>query len=153
MKFNTFTYESGLRLVYAKVEEYRPMSIYIAVDTGSINETAENNGISHFIEHLTFKGTKKRNDKDIMRNFEEVGARANAYTTQQKTCYYAIGLNEKFEETLEILSDVVLFSNYKEEDIEKERKVIYEEIDMYEDDPSSIAFENFYIFTFLYIKK
>ena len=144
MKFNTFTYESGLRLVYAKVEEYRPMSIYIAVDTGSINETAENNGISHFIEHLTFKGTKKRSDKDIMRNFEEVGARANAYTTQQKTCYYAIGLNEKFEETLEILSDVVLFSNYKEEDIEKERKVIYEEIDMYEDDPSSIAFENFY---------
>lgn len=143
MKLDTYTFPSGLRLVYEEVEDTRPASIYIGVGAGSVNENEKNLGISHFIEHMSFKGTKKREGKDIARNFEEIGATVNAYTSVTTTCYYATGLSEKFEEMLELLSDLVFFSTYKEEDIETERKVIFEEIDMNEDDPERVVYQSF----------
>lgn len=144
MKLFNHIFSSGLRLVYRQIDNDRPATIFFAVDTGSVNEEENNNGISHFIEHLTFKGTKKRTAKDITRNFEEIGARANAYTSLDRTCFYASGLNEKFEECLEILSDIFFSSTYNEEEIEKERRVIFEEIDMYDDNPESVASDKFY---------
>ena len=143
MKLDTYTFPSGLRLVYEEVEDTRPAGIYIGVGAGSANENEKNLGISHFIEHMSFKGTKKREGKDIARNFEEIGATVNAYTSVTTTCYYATGLSEKFEEMLELLSDLVFFSTYKEEDIETERKVIFEEIDMNEDDPERVVYQSF----------
>ena len=137
-------FDNGLRLVFKKVEENRPATLYIAVDTGSYKENDENSGISHFIEHLTFKGTEKRTAKQISTELEEIGANANAFTSKFNTCYFATCLSEKMENCFDILSDIVFNSKYAQEDIDKERKVIFEEIDMYEDDPEMVAYEQFY---------
>ena len=136
-------YENGLRLVFTKVESTRPASLYITLNVGSNKETEENSGISHFIEHLTFKGTESRNAKQISTELEQIGANANAYTSKHSTCYFATCLNEKMENCFDILSDIVFNSKYSQSDIEKERQVIFEEIDMYEDDPESVAYEQF----------
>lgn len=136
-------YSNGLRLVFKKVEANKPASLYIAVDVGSCKETENNSGISHFIEHLTFKGTEKRTAKQICTQLEEIGANANAFTSKTATCFYATCLNEKFEDCLEILSDMVFNSKYDATEIKKERLVIFEEIDMYDDDPESVCYEEF----------
>lgn len=136
-------YSNGLRLIFRKIEPNRPASLYISVDVGSIKETDENSGISHFIEHLNFKGTQKRTAKQICTELEEMGVNANAFTSKTSTCFFATCLNEKFENCLEILSDMVFNSKYDEAEIKKERQVIFEEIDMYDDDPESVAYEEF----------
>ncbi len=139
MEEKLYCFKSGLRLVYQQVEMTRPASIKIGVYVGSANEKAEENGISHFIEHLVFKGSKKRTNKQISADFEFIGANFNAFTAYQKTCFYLTGLNEKFEESLEILSDIVFNPLFNQDDIDKERNVIYEEIDMYKDKPRAIV--------------
>ena len=136
-------FDNGLRLVFKKVEENRPTTLFIAVDTGSYKETDSNSGISHFIEHLTFKGTERRTAKQISTELEEIGANANAFTSKFNTCYFATCLSEKMESCFDILSDIVFNSKYAQSDIDRERNVIYEEIDMYEDDPESVAYEQF----------
>lgn len=136
-------YPNGLRLVFKKVEENRPASLYIALDVGSAKENDENNGVSHFIEHLTFKGTETRTAKQISTELEEIGANANAFTSKFATCYFATCLSEKIENCFDILSDMVFNSKYSQADIDKERQVIYEEIDMYQDDPESVCYEQF----------
>lgn len=136
-------YDNGLRLIFKKVEANRPASVYIALDVGSSKEEDKNSGISHFIEHLTFKGTATRTAKQISTELEQIGANANAFTSKYMTCYFATCLGEKVENVFDILSDMVFASKYAQSDIDKERKVIFEEIDMYEDDPESVAYEQF----------
>ncbi len=136
-------FKSGLRLVYEQVEQTRPTSIKICALVGSKDEKLEENGISHFIEHLIFKGTKKRTSKQISADFEYFGAYFNAYTSEKDTCFYLRGLNEKFEESLEILSDIVFHPLFEQDEIDKERKVIFEEIDMYKDKPRAIVSSEF----------
>jgi len=136
-------YNNGLRLIFQKVEENRPATLYIALDVGSNKENDANSGISHFIEHLNFKGTSLRTAKQISTELEEIGANANAFTSKYNTCFFATCLNEKFEDCFNILADMVFNSKYAQADIDKERKVIFEEIDMYEDDPESVAYESF----------
>ena len=138
------TFDCGLRLIYKKVENTRPASVFVLVKTGSCNETDENNGISHLIEHLNFKGTSRRNAKQISVELEEIGANANAFTSKFNTCFYASTLNENMEKSFDILSDMVFNSSYDKEEIEKEKKVVFEEIDMYQDDPESVCQEEFY---------
>ena len=136
-------YENGLRLVFKKVEANRPASLFIAVDVGSSKEDEKNSGISHFIEHLNFKGTEKRTAKQISTELEEIGANANAFTSKSTTCFFATCLGEKIEQCFDILTDMVFNSKYNPSDIQKERQVIFEEIDMYDDDPESVAYEQF----------
>ncbi len=143
MKQKSFTFKSGLRLVYQKAENTRPMSLRIYALVGSKDEEKEENGISHFIEHLVFKGTKKRTNRQISADFEFIGANFNAFTSIERTCFYLKGLNEKFEESLEILSDVVFHPLFRQEDIDKERNVVYEEIAMYNDKSSAIVSREF----------
>lgn len=138
------TFDCGLRLIYKRVEENRPASVFVMVKTGSSNETEENNGISHLIEHLNFKGTTKRSAKQISVELEEIGANANAFTSKFNTCFYATTLNENLEKSFDILSDIVFNSSYSEKEIEKEKKVVFEEIDMYQDDPETVCQEEFY---------
>lgn len=137
------TFESGLRVVFTKVGENRPASVYVVVDVGSSKETPETNGISHFVEHLNFKGTAKRTAQQISTDFEDIGANANAWTSKVATCFYATTLPENIENCCEILSDIVLNSSYNEDDIERERKVVFEEISMNKDDPESVAYDMF----------
>lgn len=136
-------FENGMRLVFKKVEKNRPATVFVSVNTGSVNEDESNNGISHFIEHLNFKGTLKRSAKQISTELEEIGANANAFTSKYATCFFATVLPEQIENCFDILSDLVFNSKYDKEDIDKERQVIFEEIDMYQDDPESVCYEEF----------
>jgi len=143
MKSRMFTFDNGLRLVFTNVDSSRPATLFACVKTGSGNETAENNGISHFIEHLNFKGTKNRTAKQISVDFESIGANANAFTSKNHTCFFATTLPDKIENCFDIISDIMFNSNYTQADINRERKVIFEEIDMYQDDPEAVCYDEF----------
>lgn len=143
MKTKVKKFENGLRLVYTHIEKTRPASIYIGVNVGSIDETPAQEGMAHLVEHLSFQGTKTRTAKEIRVGFEDIGGYVNAYTTHCNTCFLAASLNDKFEDCVEMLSDMVFNSTYDEEFIKKERLVIYNEIDMHEDKFSSVAFEGY----------
>ena len=101
MKIFQKTYESGLRLAFQKLSKNRPASLMIAVDAGSKDEKSDVSGIAHFVEHMTFKGTKNLSAKDITIAFENAGINANAFTNQFTTCYYGTTLPEKIEEMFE----------------------------------------------------
>lgn len=105
------------------------------MDAGSRDETAQEMGMAHFIEHLFFKGTKKRKSIHVLNRLEVVGGELNAYTSKDKTCVYASVNSDYFARTAELLSDIVFHSNFPEKEIGKERNVIHEEIDMYLDSP------------------
>ena len=124
-----------------KMPYIKSVSVGIFVKSGSMYETEKENGISHFIEHMLFKGTKTRSAKDIAEQMDYAGGQINAYTSRECTCYYTKVLSEDLELSLEILSDMYYNSLFKEEDIELERSVIIEEINMYEDSPEDVALD------------
>jgi predicted Zn-dependent peptidase len=113
----------------------------IFVKNGSANEEKQTNGISHFIEHMLFKGTKTKSSEDIARISDEIGGMLNAYTTKEYTCYYMKTLKEDFEKGFELLCDMFFNSVFDYEATEKEKGVVKEEINMYEDSPQDIIFD------------
>ncbi|GGN49987.1 MULTISPECIES: M16 family metallopeptidase [Oceanobacillus] len=131
--------KNGLRIVLEPIPAVRSVTIGIWVLTGSRNETVENNGISHFIEHMLFKGTKTRTARDIAEAFDSIGGQINAFTSKEYTCFYAKVLDTHKELALEILADMFFDSSFDEEEMEREKKVVYEEIKMYEDTPDDIV--------------
>lgn len=139
METKIITFSDGLRLAHLPSTTTRAVGIAILVAAGSANEKAENNGISHFIEHNMYKGTKTRTAFEIVQEFESLGAMINAYTSKQNTCYYAVSTDDKAEKCAEILSDMMFNSTFKKEELDKERKVILEEISMSEDDNEGVA--------------
>ena len=139
--YNTHYLKNGICLVYEKMPYAKSVSVGIWVKAGSMYEAAEENGISHFIEHMLFKGTEKRSAKAIAEETDFVGGQINAYTSRECTCYYTKTLEENMPLSLEILSDMYHNSLFKEEDIELERGVILEEINMYEDSPEDVALD------------
>ena len=130
---------SGLRVVMEPIPFVRSVSFGIWVQNGSRNESELTNGISHFIEHLFFKGTEKRTAKDIADTMDGVGGQLNAFTSKEYTCYMARTLDTHFDVALDVLSDMLFNSRFDEAGIEKERNVILEEINMYEDTPENVA--------------
>lgn len=139
----TKTYASGLRLVVENVPNNRAVAVFFGINAGSVYENEKNNGISHVIEHMTFKGTKTRSAEEISTQFECLGANVNAFTSRYNTQYYGKCIKENTEKMVEIFSDMILNSVYDEEELKKELKVIFEEIDMYEDDPGSVAYDKY----------
>lgn len=133
------TAQNGLRIVLEPLPAVRSVTIGIWVLTGSRNETKLNNGISHFLEHMLFKGTKKRSARDIAEAFDSIGGEINAFTSKEYTCYYAKVLDTHKELALEILSDMFFESTFDEEEMEKEKKVVLEEIKMDEETPDDIV--------------
>ena len=131
--------KNGLEIAFENMSGLRSVSFGVWVGAGTRFETKKENGISHFIEHLIFKGTGKRTAKDIAQQMDAMGGQINAYTTKEYTCYYTRVLDKHFESALEILSDMVLSSSFSEDNIEKEKKVIEEEIDMYLDAPEELV--------------
>ncbi len=131
------TCKNGLRIVLEPVPTVRSITIGIWVLTGSRNESEKMNGISHFLEHMFFKGTKTRNAQDIAEAFDSIGGQVNAFTSKEYTCYYARVLDTYKEYALEVLSDMFFESTFPEEEIKRERKVVMEEIKMYEDTPDN----------------
>lgn len=129
-------YENGLRLVVVPMKSTKTVTVLVLVGTGSRYETKEINGISHFLEHMMFKGTQKRpNTLDIALELDSIGAEYNAFTHKEYTGYYAKASSEKLDLITDVISDIFLNSKLDEQEIEKEKGVIIEEINMYLDDP------------------
>ena len=139
--YNTYKLKNGFSLVYEKMPFVKTVSVGIWVRAGSMYETKKENGISHFIEHMLFKGTKRRSAYKIAEEMDFVGGHMNAYTSRECTCYYTKTLSESLELSVDMLSDMYYNSLFAEEDIEVERKVIIEEINMYEDSPEDVSID------------
>lgn len=135
--------KNGVRIVTEKVPGVRSVALGIWVGAGSRHENDDNSGISHFIEHLLFKGTQKRTATDIAESLDSVGGQLNAFTTKEFTCYYAKVLDEHLDLAIDVLTDMFFNSKFQEEAIEKERGVIEEEIRMYEDTPDELIHDLF----------
>ena len=130
---------NGLRVVLEKMSTLRSVSFGIWVKTGSRFETEVNNGISHFIEHMLFKGTDRFGAKEIAEVFDGIGGNVNAFTSKEYTCYYAKVLDEHLPIAVDLLADMFFNSKFDPEDLDKERNVILEEIAMYEDTPDDLV--------------
>ncbi len=135
--------ENGLRIVIDPVKTVESAAIAVFVNTGSRNETPDINGISHFLEHMAFKGTKTRNAKQIAEQFDNIGGKINAYTSREKTVYYAKVLKQDTEFATEFLSDILQNSTFDQIELEKERGVILQEIAMTNDTPDDVVFDYF----------
>ncbi|MEC0091354.1 M16 family metallopeptidase [Paenibacillus macquariensis] len=130
---------NGLRVVMEKIPNCRSVSFGIWVKTGSRYENLENNGVSHFIEHMLFKGTERFNAKEIAEQFDAIGGNVNAFTSKEYTCYYAKVLDEHLPIAVDVLADMFFRSNIDDQELSKEKNVILEEISMYEDTPDDIV--------------
>lgn len=133
--------KNNLRLVYERVDTVKTVSVGVWVLAGSRYETKSENGISHFIEHILFKGTKNKSSKEIVYEIESIGGQINAFTAKEYTCFYVRVLDEFLEKAFEILSDLLLNPLITPDDIEKEKTVIIEEINMSKDDPEEILYQ------------
>lgn len=137
------TLPSGLRIITEQVPGVRSVAFGIWVGVGSRDETRAQMGSAHYLEHLLFKGTKRRSAMDISASIEAVGGDLNAFTTKEYTCYYARVLDADLPLAIDVVSDVVTGALIRPEDVEAERGVILEEIAMHDDDPSDIVHDVF----------
>ncbi|OLS01770.1 M16 family metallopeptidase [Tissierella creatinophila] len=133
--------DNGINVVIEKLDNINSISLGIIVENGSINENDNNNGISHFIEHMLFRGTDNKTAKEISQIIDKIGGNLNAFTSKENTCFYAQVLREHLDIVIELFSDMFLNSLFNEEDIEKEKMIIEEEINMYLDDPEDLVHE------------
>ncbi len=137
----TVTLENGIRLVMEPMTNLRTVSLGVWVKVGSVNETKENNGISHVIEHCLFKGTKSRSAKQLADEISAIGDQLNAFTGKECTAFYGVTLTEYLPKLIELLGDMLQNSTFEEEPLKKELGVILEEIDMYDDSPEDLVHE------------
>lgn len=135
------TFNNNTVLVYEQLPHLRSVCTGVWFKSGSRYENEANNGISHFAEHMIFKGTAKRSARDIADEFDGIGGMINGFTDKEATCYYASTLDIHFEKAVEILADMVFNSLYDKDMIERERKVILEEMAMYQDSPEDYVHE------------
>ena len=138
---NLINYSNGLRLVVQNNPFVRSVAASIWVKTGSAMESISNNGISHFVEHVLFKGTDKMSAFEIANAFEGRGASVNAFTSKETTCFYYKSIDEDAEACFEILSDLFFNSTFDENELNSERNVILEEINMEDDSPEDICYD------------
>lgn len=137
------TLDNGLKAVTERIPSVKSVTAGIWVKTGSRNESDEKAGITHFLEHMLFKGTENRSSYEISKSMESVGGYLNAFTSTEYTCYYTRCLDTKLDRGLDVLSDMVRNSIFPEEELEKEKKVVLEEMKMYKDSPDDYVFELF----------
>ncbi len=133
--------ENGVRLIVKEMSGLLSVSMGIIAGTGACYETAEEDGISHFIEHMMFKGTDKRTAFQISDSMDAIGAQVNAFTSKDLTCYYAKSTSNHAEEAFEILSDLFLNSTFPDDEMEREKGVVIEEISMNEDTPDDLCLD------------
>lgn len=139
--FEKRTLPNGIRIVYEYIPYVRSVSFGIWVKNGSRSEKSEENGASHFIEHMVFKGTNTRTAADIAAQSDRLGGQINAYTTKECTCFYGRVLDTHLGHLADILHDMLKNSNFDDKDVLNERGVIFDEIDMYEDTPEDLVIE------------
>lgn len=135
------TLENGLTIIGEEIPYVKSISFGVWINAGSRIEDKKISGVSHFIEHMLFKGTNKRTSKQIASEIDNLGGQINAFTSKECTCYYVKLLDEHIDIGLDILSDMILNSKFDISDIDKERAVILEELKMYEDSPEDLAYD------------
>ncbi len=135
--------DNGIRVLSHEMLDHRSASLGIWVENGSRHESAAENGMSHFIEHLLFKGTERRSAARIAEEMDAVGGVINAFTSKEHTCYYAKVLDENLPLAIDLLTDIFLHSKFDEEEIERERSVILQEISQAEDTPDDYVHDLF----------
>lgn len=138
--------KNGIPVLIENIKSIETVSFGVFVKTGAINETKEESGVSHYIEHMMFKGTKSRTAKNISEDIDNVGGIINAYTGRDTTAYYTQMLANKIETGIDVLSDMFLNSTFTQENLDKEKKVIIEEIKMYDDIPEEVIHEENLLF-------
>lgn len=139
--YKTHVLNNGLTIIGEEIPYLKSIALGVWVNAGSRIENETNSGVSHFIEHMMFKGTHNRTSKDIASEIDNLGGQINAFTSKECTCYYVKLLDEHIDIGIDILSDMILNSSFKQEDIDKERLVILEELKMYEDSPEDLAYD------------
>lgn len=138
----SYTLPCGLRIVFQQANIPVIFCGYV-ICAGTRNETDDESGMAHFIEHMTFKGTARRKALDVSRYLERVGGDLNAYTTKQETVYHATVMPRHFRRAVDLLTDIVFHSTYEQQEIEREVEVICDEIDSFRDSPADLIFDEF----------
>src|SRR5260370_19185530 len=137
MQYKRIVLQNGLRVITIPMPSFESATVLVMVAAGSRYETKKNNGISHFLEHMAFKGTQKRpSAMDISSLIDGMGGEFNAFTGKETTGYYIKSAKDKVETSIDVLSDMLLHSKFEPVEIEKEKGVIIEEINLYEDMPA-----------------
>lgn len=139
MDFDQATLPNGLRIIGEHMPDYRSVSVGLWIGAGSQYETYAQAGMSHFIEHMVFKGTTTRSARDIAEQMDEVGGQLNAFTSKECTCFYAKVVDDQLRLAIDILSDLIVRPVFDPENMEKEKGVVLEEIDMAEDTPEDLV--------------
>lgn len=142
MEYKLFELENGIRVIHKPVKSQVAHCGFI-INTGSRDEKIQENGITHFIEHAIFKGTNKRKAYHILNRIDSVGGEINAYTTKEQTSIYASFMNVHFERAIELLSDILFNATYPEKELLKEKDVIIDEINSYQDSPYEQIYDDF----------
>lgn len=140
---NVTTLSNGVKIVSEYIPYLKSFSLGFWFNTGSRDENLRNNGISHFIEHMLFKGTKTRSAKKISEEIESYGGYLNAFTSKENTCYYGRGLSENFKKTFVVLSDMIQNPMFKDSHIKKEAGVVIDELKDIDDNPEELIFDKF----------
>ncbi len=143
MEIRKTTLKNGLRIITTNRPQTESVSLGFWVRTGSAYETEEDNGISHFIEHMVFKGTKNRSSLQISEEIEDVGGRSNAYTSREVTSFYAKVLKDDISIALDVIADLLLNPTFPEDEMVKEKDVVIQEIKQTMDDPEDLIFDFF----------
>jgi predicted Zn-dependent peptidase len=143
--FKKYHLDNGIPLVTERLRNVHSVALGIWVKVGSRYEPPEKNGISHFLEHMFFKGTRKRTAKDIAVDIDSIGGDLNAFTSRETTTFYVKVLDEHLHRGIDLLTDIFLHSTFPETDMEKEKSIIKEEIKMVEDTPDDYIHDLFYL--------
>jgi len=141
MAFDQLTLENGLRIIGERIEHVRSVSVGLWLGAGSQYENADEGGVSHFLEHMVFKGTKKRTARQIAEEMDAVGGQLNAFTAKECTCFYAKVVDEHLPLAMDVICDLVTGPVFDETELEKEKGVVLEEISMAEDTPEDVVHE------------
>lgn len=139
--FDLITLPNGMRVVGERIDHVRSCTVGVWVKVGSMNEQPEENGLSHFIEHMVFKGTQSRSARDIAEEMDMVGGQLNAFTSKECTCFYAKVTDDELRLAVDLLADMTLRPAFDEGELNKERGVVLEEIAMVEDTPDDLVHE------------
>jgi predicted Zn-dependent peptidase len=148
MSFQNSKLANGINVVTFNMPYVNSVSINIIVKVGSRYESEQESGISHFLEHMAFKGTKNRSSEKIAEEFDMIGGYFNAYTSREQTVYYSKVLNENFDKAIEILADILQNSVFDQVDIDKELNIIMQEMAGVNDNPDDLVYEKFYSLAF-----
>lgn len=131
--------KNNLTVICESLNHLRSVSVGVWIGSGSRNETIQNNGVSHFIEHMVFKGTLRRTAQELACELDSIGGQINAFTGKDCTCFYTNTLDTDIDIAIDVLADMLFNSLFDQEHIEKEKQVILDEISLYEDDPEELV--------------